>query len=247
MPSLALFFIMKIRIGNDIRLLVKIVKGGSQIVNIHSVKVYIVNSALEAKRIEDFNKKSKFFRRFPIEPAVDGYTPDEYHVHGAGHPSYRAFPYNGFGYNPKWDKIYKRPHHDLNEFVAPVRSTADRDTVEVFFPASAQLSVGDYKIIVVAKLYEPGYSPNNLRTVTTDYENVFTLVSTSEEGTDSPVTLNINGTEDSGEEPEPGDTVDIHAESGTFNKANGLVDIVLNNGDSFNIDLSDEILWYEGD
>jgi hypothetical protein len=57
------------------------------------------------------------------------------------------------------------------------------------------LLTGDYKIVIVAKLYEPGFSCNNLRTVTMDYENIFTLVNSSEEGVDTAVTMNVGVSE----------------------------------------------------
>lgn len=51
---------------------------------------------------------------------------------------------------------------------------------------------GVYKLLIVAKIYEPGYMKDNLRTVTMDYENVFELVSKSDmEGMDGNVYLTI--------------------------------------------------------
>ena len=80
-----------------------------------------------------------------------------------------------------------------------------------------------------------------------DYKNVFTLVGSSEEGTDSPVTINVN-IDDSGSGGGGGDTGDdIYARSGSFDNDSGNIIINMNNGTSFNIDMSAEALWYEGD
>lgn len=60
----------------------------------------------------------------------------------------------------------------------------------MLFPAEAQYYTGVYKLTVVAKVYEPGYSLDNLRTITMDYENVFKLVDTSD-GADCAATLDV--------------------------------------------------------
>ena len=195
---------MKIRIGNDIVLRVKLL-GRSIIdsININSVKAYLINTTAEAAALADLNNKTRFISRFPIEPMIDAYTSTQYNINSTGYPSYHAFPnnhvigsYAGFGYDPHWRRIYRPiPQHNLTEFLAPVKATDDKDTVEVFFPADAQLLTGDYKIVIVAKLYEPGFSCNNLRTVTMDYENIFTLVNSSEEGVDTAVTMNVGVSE----------------------------------------------------
>lgn len=190
----------KIRIGNDIKLYVKLL-GENQIdpININSVKVYIINTTLENKIHEDIRNKTKFISRFPVEPVRGYYQPNEYNLNVAGFPSYHAMPYdhmptryNGFGLNPQWNNIYK-PEQDYNavEFLAPVKHTDDPSILEVVFPAEAQLYCGKYKIVVVAKLYESGYSYDNTRTVTMDEGEVFELVSSSEIGRDNDIEMNV--------------------------------------------------------
>lgn len=190
----------KIRIGNDIRLKVNLIsKKFVETVQIQSIKAYIINTTAEAEAIRDMKNKTKFMSRFPIEPKIDAYTASAYDTNACGFPTYHAFPQNhvigsyaGFGVEPNWFGIYRPiPQHNLTEFLAPVKYTSKNNRIEVFYPAEAQRYCGDHKLILVAKIYEPGYSPNNLRTITMDYENIFTLVDKSSEGTDSDVVISV--------------------------------------------------------
>lgn len=225
---------MKIRIGNDIKLRVKLLgKDEINSITINSVKAYIINTSVEKIALENLQNKTKFISRFPIEPEIDMYCSTSYNINSSGYPSYHAFPknhvigsYAGFGTNPNWSNIYKAvPDHNFSEYLAPVKATADKDVIEVYFPAEAQLYTGDYKIVVVAKLYEPGFSLNNLRTVTMDYENVFTLVNTSEEGVDSAVSLNVG---------EDNRIIDLQ----------GDTDVVVGSINSISIDNAEGVKWY---
>ena len=244
---------MKILIGNDIRLLVRLLgKNSTDRINIQSIKAYLINTTVEEQAIADLHNKTRFISRFPIEPAIDAYTSTAYNINSTGYPSYHAFPrnhvigsYAGFGHYPNWDMIYRPvPHHNLTEYLAQVKATKDRDIVDVFFPAEAQLFPGTYKMIVVAKIYDPGFSSNNLRTVTMHYENIFQLVNNvNEEGVDSAVTLHVGIDNDS-----PSSTgEDVHATSGSFIDNSGKIRVNLNNDTSFDIDMSSETMWHEGD
>lgn len=190
----------KVRIGNDIRLKVNLLsKRFVETVQIQSIKAYIINTTAEAEAIKDMHNKTKFMSRFPIEPKIDAYTASAYDTNACGFPTYHAFPQNhvigsyaGFGVEPNWFGIYRPvPQHNLTEFLAPVKYTPRNSRIEVFYPAEAQRYCGEHKLVLVAKIYEPGYSPNNLRTITMDYENIFTLVDKSSEGTDSDVVISI--------------------------------------------------------
>lgn len=153
---------MKIRIGNDIKLVVKLL-GNSSIgaINIQSVKAYIINTTMQEAMINDLKNKTRFISRFPIEPESDAYITTPYNINCSGYPSYRAFPqtcivgpYSGFGVYPDWNKIYKPvPKYNFIEYPAPVEATSAKDVVNVFFPADAQLFTGDYKLVIVAKIY----------------------------------------------------------------------------------------------
>lgn len=179
---------MKIRIGNDIRLIAKLTsKSETGDVNIHSVQAYIVN------------KTSQVTNRFPTNFTHDCYMPNSYNINCSGRPSYHFFPKNGihcFCSEFNCDLDFERERNCVKccnyaHFLAPVKATEDRSVVEILFPAEAQVFTGDYKLILRAKLYCPGFSPNNLKTVTVDYDNVFTLVGTSEQGIDTDVTVNV--------------------------------------------------------
>lgn len=81
--------------------------------------------------------------------------------------------------------------YDRCRFLAPVEATDNKNKIKVYFPAQAQIYTGTYKLVVVAKVYEPGYCKDNLRTITIDYENVFTLVNSSDQGCDGNVTIRV--------------------------------------------------------
>lgn len=70
---------------------------------------------------------------------------------------------------------------DPDKFRAPVKAADDKNKVYVYFPAEDQHHTGTYKLVIVAKIYQPGYAPNDLRTVTMDYKEVFTIVGSSEQ------------------------------------------------------------------
>lgn len=191
---------MKIRIGNDIKLYVTLLSSKAiDSVNIKSIEAFIINSSNENEQAENLKNNTRFISRFPVEPYVDAFCSTAYDIKSSGYPTWRAYPQNyiygsyaGFGCNPYWPDHFKpTPMHNLSEFKAPVKATKQKDTVEVLFPAEAQLYTGSYNLTIVAKIYEPGYSKDDLRTVTMDYENIFTIVNKTEKGIDSDVTLNV--------------------------------------------------------
>ena len=237
-----------IRIGNDIKLLLKLLGSTEKRLNIHSIKAFIINTTAQAEAIQKAKNESKFISRFPVEPYVNDYCSTAYNTNLSGFPTYHALPkdhvygsYAGIGVRPQWQDKYKLvPEHNFTEFLAPVKMTSSSDVVEIFFPAEAQLFTGEYKIVVVAQLYEPGYSANNLRTVTMDYENIFKLVSSSsEEGEDSKVTIIVGDIDV--RLPED----DVYVESGNLNK--NEVNLTRTDGTTVKVDISKETAWYEGD
>lgn len=228
----------KIRIGNDILLKVSLLGTKKNAfgdipvdaVRINSVKAYLINTTAEQQLLEQTKNKTKFISRFPIEPVVPIYTSTAYNINSSGYPSYHAFPQNyiagsyaGFGPNPCWKDIYKTPEFNPIEYIAEVKHTKYRNVVQVLFPADAQLLTGIYKLVIVAKIYEPGYSSNNLRTVTMDYDKIFKLVDNSEEGVDSAVTLDVGIIKNVPENPEE-DAFDTYVNAVTYdNETNKLV------------------------
>ena len=67
--------IPKIRIGNDIRLLIRLL--GNKVIdpiNINYVKAYIINTSVEKSALDKLRNKTRFVSRFPLEPMIDRYT-----------------------------------------------------------------------------------------------------------------------------------------------------------------------------
>lgn len=181
-----------IRIGTDVRIKVNIVDGEKTVnpINVKHVECYLINTTEES---------TYFASRFPQEPVSDQYEASEYHVNTCGHPVYFTYPdqhivpvYQGFGLHPNWSRIYPMHHRaDSDAFRAPVFAGEGMGEVVVLFPAEAQKRCGTYKLVIKAKIYQPGYSMiGNLRTITMDYDDVFTLVEDSSQA-DSDATIVI--------------------------------------------------------
>lgn len=181
-----------IRIGTDVRIKVNIVDGEKTVnpINVKHVECYLINTTEE---------NTYFASRFPQEPVSDQYEASEYHVNTCGYPVYFTYPdqhivpvYQGFGLHPNWSRIYPMHHRaDSDAFRAPVFAGEGMGQVVVLFPAEAQKRCGTYKLVIKAKIYQPGYSMiGNLRTITMDYDDVFTLVEDSSQA-DSDATIVI--------------------------------------------------------
>jgi hypothetical protein len=118
------------------------------------------------------------------------------------------------------------------------------------FPAEHQLHTGVYSLIIVAKVYAPGYNSQNLRTITVDVPNVFELVKTSSEGIDTDIYIDVSALLDKLPEDQAyiPDVEDIYVRQGWVSNDNGDV-INLNRTDDSTIQVNlDSITgWYEGD
>lgn len=198
--------IKRIRIGNDIRLRINLLNmKGIDTINIKSIKVYIINTSREKEKADKIANCTKFISRFPCEPHHTAFEPSAYDLNLAGLPRYYAYPehhchyfYHGFGLHPDWSHIYPVENcTNDTEFIAPVQATEYKDQVDAYFPANNQLYCGVYKIVVVARIYQPGYGLDNLRTITMDYNNIFRLVDDST-GTNSDVTIEIGAASEVG-------------------------------------------------
>lgn len=217
----------------------------------------------EKDRFDALRKHSRFIARFPIEPAMECFNATPYDICGCGYPTYRAYPraflfapYHGFGVKPEWEGVYKPlfpcpafppgsvPPPDKEEeikddskYLAEVAATNHQNIVEVLFPAAHQLHPGTYSMVIVAKLYCPGFNANNTKTVTLDVPNVFELVKTTEDAIDGDVTIHVNNITDvlSGTEIER-TTTDIYVDnaylSSNFNK------LILDRTDGIGLDVN---------
>lgn len=230
----------KFRIGNDIKLRVSLLKKSNQndLLNIQRVKAYLVNTTAIDTFKAKINHKIKFLSRYPIEPMCNAYKPTFYNLNNSGYPTYIVHPhhckhfiYGGFGVHPDWCEHYcPKPIAPMFEYRAKVRATSNRGIVDVYFPAEKQLWPGIYKLIIVADIYQDAFCDNSLRTITMDYECVFELVTSTQDGegnvvTDDDVIVELD--DDQNVNPDTGsDDTDIFVTSGSFDDSNK--DLVLN-------------------
>lgn len=224
---------------------------------IRSVKAFIVNTSKYEDFVNNAKRKSRFISRFPIEPYMECFQSTPYDLCNSGYPTWRAYPhhhlimpYHGYGVCPDWNRIHKQlPARNLFEYVAPVYATKQQNVVEVSFPAKAQLYTGMYKLIIVAQIYAPGFNVHNLKTVTLDVPDVFELVSTTQEGIDTGVSIKVDNLYDilpSGDDVTT--TVipdDVYVNSGEYSDDN--IQLSRTDGSVVDVDVSRVTSWYDGD
>lgn len=260
----------KIRIGNDIRLAVDLntqldLPAGSN--NVRQVSAYLINTT----RLAEYKKKAKarsgFTGRFPREPFSHDYTTTPWCLCGCGKPTWNAYPtnagcvYSGFGVEPyKGLKELKQLSQSI-QYKAACYNTQYPNMVLVDFPAEQQFYTGVYTLILVVKLYTPGYK-DNLKTVSVDIPNMFQIVkSTSDTIEESPeetietgVTI-VVGPNTNEEDPAPNDPdipniPDIIYEDIYVNEASisdGILSLGRTDDQTLNVDLGGVVGWYEGD
>ena len=147
--------------------------------------------------------------------------------------------YNGFGVYPDWKNVGPIKKMDITEYTSDIEHTINQSIIIASFPAESQVHTGVYDLIVVAKIYDPGYK-NNARTVTIDYSNVFELVSNSEDSdVDDPVQIEINNASD--ETPKQ----DYYVVAGSYN--NNEILLRRNDNATVHVDINPVSGWYEGD
>ena len=84
---------------------------------------------------------------------------------------YRYFPaYNGFGVRSKQFKIVP------DKYLASSRVISGSKQIEMYFPAQDQRNFGQYIVLVVITVYQPGWGSNNLRTFTINKGVQFEIV-----------------------------------------------------------------------
>lgn len=223
---------------------------GSSAVCIRSIKAVLVNTTLYNKIKQDLRNKTRFIDRFPIEPRLEAFRSTPYDVCNSGYPVWRAIPvYPGFGINhPIGDMYKKKLWFNDAEYIAKVIATNKQNIVEVQFPAEHQRYTGTYKLVVVVKLYAPGFNEQNLKTVTLDIPDVFELVSTTAEGSDSGFIINVTNIIDqlpAGDDTYNPFTEDMYVRRGEITDNS----LVLNRTDDSNvdIDISSVTGWYDVD
>lgn len=249
----------KIRIGNDIRLAVdlrKVVEEGDNTFAVRQITAYLVNTT-KVKEYEDKIKEHpKFHGRFPREPFSHDYDTTPWCLCGCGMPTYNAYPvnaacvYSGFGTEP-----YSKLNKDLVkiakyvQYRAECKPAAQQNIINVYFPAKDQFCTGEYKLVVVAKVYAPGYNDEDLKTVQVDVPEVFELVETTEEGIDTGVVIStdVDNAADGTAGADNQDVIftDVYVNGGVLSDGNIILSRTDNNPVS--IDLDGVVGWYEGD
>ena len=224
-------------------------------ISIREVKAILINITGRNKFDKAVERKTRFIGRFPIEPFDDFFEPTAYNICNSGHPCYRAFPrryyttpYGGFGVHPEFGGLYKKmPKPQDFEYNATVLATSEQNIVEVCFPAEHQLYTGLYKLVIVAKVYAPGYNKNNLKTITVDLPGVFELVDSTEAGIDTGVTINVHQIIDnlSNRKKDGILSQDVYIDAANF-KDNKII-LARTDGENINVDMSSISGWYEGD
>lgn len=101
---------------------------------------------------------------------------------------YRYFPaYNGFGVRSKQFKIVP------DKYLAASRVLSDQKKIEMYFPAQDQRNFGQYIVLIVVTLYEPGWGTNNLRTFTINKGVQFELIDALPDSSDNNMSLEYDG------------------------------------------------------
>lgn len=249
----------KIRIGNDIRLAVdlrkQVIGEGDDTFAVRQVTAYLVNTTKIAEYKAKLEERKHFVGRFPREPFSHDYNTTPWCVCGCGMPTWNVLPvngvYGGFGTEPfgKLDKELQKIASVI-QYKASCQATAQQNIINVYFPAKDQLATGEYKLVLVASVYAPGYNIENLKTIQVDVPEVFELVETTEEGIDTGVVINtdverpVEGTA-GGEDTGDITFDDVYVNGGILTNGN----IVLNRTDEVpvTIDLDGIVGWYEGD
>ena len=248
----------KIRIGNDIRLAVdlrKVVDEGDDTFAVRQITAYLVNTTKVDEYEAKLNERPRFSGRFPREPFSHDYSTTPWCLCGCGMPTYNAYPvnascvYSGFGTEPykltrELAKIAK-----YIQYKAKCQAAAQQNIINVYFPAKDQFCTGVYKLVVVAKVYAPGYNDENLKTIQVDIPEVFELVATTEEGIDTGVVISTDvdnaadGT--AGADTQDAIFTDVYVNGGVLSDGNIILSRTDNNPVS--IDLDGVVGWYEGD
>lgn len=116
------------------------------------------------------------------------------------------------------------------------------------FPAEHQLHTGTYSLIIIAKLYAPGYNDQNLKTITVDVPNVFELVKTSQEGMDTDMYIDVSALLDKLPEDQAyvPDAEDIYVRRGwVSNDGENVINLNRTDDSTIQVNLDSITGWYE--
>lgn len=175
---------MNVRIGNDIRLNLTI-KGPKDYdqSNIKQLRAFLINTSMQ-QYTEPW---------FPCD--CDCYRHKYHHlphrVHIPVNPAFGEGPLRPNYGHPWHCADHACCHHSHNHCVdmafmnsiytyqAASKVLPEKNRIQVYFPAHAQIACGTYKLVIVLSVYESGWGHCDLHTYTIDYPDVFTLVDSS--------------------------------------------------------------------
>ena len=166
----------RIRIGNDV-----VVRT--------SLDEFETNDKLKIKTLQCLFIKQEYDNKSDNDMC---YEPSQYVYGCCGCCNYNAAVFNN-GYNmpctlrdPHWFPGYNGFGVNSNKFNCPKEYQSDvrvfDNYVESYFPAKDQ-KLGIFKVVFVAQVYTTGWGMNDLKTITIDKGELFTLVNSAEEST----------------------------------------------------------------
>jgi hypothetical protein len=245
---------------SDVKINVRLVgEDQSHTVNIQSVDAYFIHKDLRIKA-EENKKHFKFLRRYPIEPCVNNLRSTICCLNNPGIYGYNTRPvgtcapvYAGFGVAP-FAKNHRFLQTGPDVVKAAVYYTADRSTVEIYFPAVLQKKAGEYDLVINARLYDSNYHFNNIRVVSVSYESIVTLTPTATGFPSGISDIEINGDStiipDDPDQPIEYDGNDRYLESAVLNRGDNGTEVLFdlaNSDDDVTLNISELVDWYEGD
>ena len=166
----------RIRIGNDV-----IVRT--------SLDEFETNDKLKIKTLQCLFIKQEYDNKSDNDMC---YEPSQYVYGCCGCCNYNVAIFNN-GYNmpctlrdPHWFPGYNGFGVNSNKFNCPKEYQSDvrvfDNYVESYFPAKDQ-KLGIFKVVFIAQVYTTGWGMNDLKTITIDKGELFTLVDSAEEST----------------------------------------------------------------
>lgn len=166
----------RIRIGNDV-----VVRT--------SLDEFETNDKLKIKTLQCLFIKQEYDNKSDNDMC---YEPSQYVYGCCGCCNYNVAVFNN-GYNmpctlrdPHWFPGYNGFGVNSNKFNCPKEYQSDvrvfDNYVESYFPAKDQ-KLGIFKVVFVAQVYTTGWGMNDLKTITIDKGELFTLVDSAEEST----------------------------------------------------------------
>lgn len=166
----------RIRIGNDV-----VVRT--------SLDEFETNDKLKIKTLQCLFIKQEYDNKSDNDMC---YEPSQYVYGCCGCCNYNVAVFNN-GYNmpctlrdPHWFPGYNGFGVNSNKFNCPKEYQSDvrvfDNYVESYFPAKDQ-KLGIFKVVFVAQVYTTGWGMNDLKTITIDKGELFTLVNSAEEST----------------------------------------------------------------